>query len=119
MEHHFKINQSSTIIISIFFVIFFQNVLCNVAAAPPKSTVDGRIVGGVPAKPGEFKSKISVQNREGDHLCGGTLIDATHIVTAADCLTDNQGRVFNATSVRLYRTVCFFNYKLNKNSFRL
>lgn len=58
-----------------------------------------RIVGGTPARIGEFSAKISVRNRNGAHLCGGTLINPTHIVTSAQCVTDNTGRVFAASEV--------------------
>lgn len=73
-----------------------------------------RIVGGVPAKRGEFIGqvntkyiypcisperaytkitqffqrifKVSLQNRYRSHVCGGTLINEKHIVTAAHCM---------------------------------
>lgn len=86
---------SSSFIIFLAFLTANQNVLCNLV--PP---VSAKIVGGIPAKPGEFKSNISVRTSNGGvHLCGGTLIDASHVVTSADCLTDDQGRVVNANDV--------------------
>lgn len=33
-----------------------------------------RIIGGTPAWHGEFPAKISIQNRNGHHFCGGALI---------------------------------------------
>lgn len=61
-----------------------------------------RIVGGTPARIGEFSAKISVQNRQGAHLCGGTLINPTHIVTSAQCVTDNTGKVSAASEVSYF-----------------
>ncbi|XP_055301714.1 trypsin eta-like [Sitodiplosis mosellana] len=46
---------------------------------------DFRIIGGKPAKAGEFRGQVSLQNRFYAHICAGTLIDPFHIVTAAHC----------------------------------
>ncbi|CAF0905030.1 unnamed protein product [Rotaria sordida] len=44
-----------------------------------------RIVGGVEAIPHSWPWIVSLQLR--DHFCGGALIDARHVLTAAHCLT--------------------------------
>lgn len=52
-----------------------------------------RIVGGTLATHGEFPGSVSLQTRQGFHFCGGTLIDESHVLTAAHCVTDERGRV--------------------------
>lgn len=52
-------------------------------------TFTPRIVGGTNARLGEFKGAISVQTRiSGFHFCGGTIIDAYHVITAAHCMAN-------------------------------
>ena len=50
-----------------------------------------RIYGGVEAKVGEFPSIVSLQKLWSDgvfhHHCGGTILDESHILTAAHCVT--------------------------------
>ena len=43
-----------------------------------------RIVGGWEARLNEFPYQISVQWR-GSHVCGGSLLDRYHVLTAAHC----------------------------------
>ncbi|KAF2018272.1 trypsin-domain-containing protein [Aaosphaeria arxii CBS 175.79] len=52
------------------------------AAAVPQAQV--QIVGGVPATAGEFPFIVSLQ-RGGSHFCGGSLLNANTVVTAAHC----------------------------------
>jgi len=50
---------------------------------------DGTIIGGVDADKGEFPWQVSFQLKDGDefrHICGGSILDATHIITAGHCL---------------------------------
>lgn len=54
-------------------------------AADDNPTKD-RVKGGIYAQPGEFRYQVSVQ-LDGEHVCGGALIDARHVITAASCLT--------------------------------
>ncbi|XP_015126552.1 chymotrypsin-1 [Diachasma alloeum] len=54
-------------------------------AKPPSKIVNGRN-----ALTGEFPHQVSLQiNRE--HFCGGSIIDATHILTAAHCVVGDNG----------------------------
>lgn len=71
----------------------------------PRYNVDGtvqflpRIVNGTAAYAGEFPGKVSIQNRQGAHFCGGTIVNTMHIVTAAHCVTNSRGQLTNPTTV--------------------
>lgn len=67
-----------------------------------------RIVGGSVAGLGEYPGKVSLQQRNGNHFCGGTIIDQTHVVTAAHCVTNDRAVVINPSLV---------NYLKKKNTF--
>lgn len=80
------------------------------------------IIGGTPALVGEFPSLVSLQTRDGEHLCSGTLIEFDYILTAGHCVTDNVGNVLKINKVckyycyakcntRLQITVPFFENK--------
>ncbi|CAF0735573.1 unnamed protein product [Adineta steineri] len=62
---------------------------CGRQAVTPIRT---RIVGGQEAVPHSWPWLVSIQNRRG-HFCGGTLIDAYHVLTAAHCLQDGPESV--------------------------
>ncbi|XP_049340141.1 plasminogen isoform X1 [Astyanax mexicanus] len=58
---------------------------CGQPAIKPRRCF-GRIVGGCVSKPHSWPWQISLRNRVGVHFCGGTLIDAQWVLTAAHCL---------------------------------
>ena len=70
-----------------------------------KATIDGRIVGGEDAAPGQFPWLVNLgyQASGSDEVlfkCGGTLIGPRHVVTAAHCVTQLP-RGFDLTTVRV------------------
>lgn len=48
-----------------------------------------KIVGGWPANPGEIPYQVSLRIN-GKHICGGSIISNSHILTAAHCLQDYE-----------------------------
>lgn len=47
--------------------------------------LDGRVVGGEKARIAEFPHQISLRYNK-KHTCGGSIIDAYYILTAAHCV---------------------------------
>ncbi|PMB71047.1 Trypsin [Beauveria bassiana] len=60
----------------------FVTALYAVLAAA--GTIDKRIIGAENATENEFPSIVSIQNA-GSHICGGSLLDNTTVLTAAHC----------------------------------
>jgi trypsin len=60
------------------------------------------IVGGVAAAQGDFPFIVSVQ-LSGTHFCGGTLLNANTVVSAAHCY---YGRTGSSWSIRAGSLVC-------------
>jgi len=53
--------------------------------AAVKADVRPKIVGGQEAIPGQFPHQVSVQLVFSGHLCGGAVLDASTVITAAQC----------------------------------
>ncbi len=67
---------------------------------------NGRVVGGEPVATGTNRFVVALlDTRKGSsafsqQFCGGSLIDASHVLTAAHCVTDEVGRsLFQGTSL--------------------
>ncbi|KAG4073309.1 hypothetical protein HA402_002654 [Bradysia odoriphaga] len=60
-----------------------------------------RIIGGSLALLGEYPSQISIQTKSRTHICGATLINENHLLTAAHCVTDPKTNVVFSPSVFL------------------
>ncbi|XP_025022423.1 chymotrypsinogen A-like [Python bivittatus] len=58
---------------------------CGVPAIKPVITGYSRIVNGEDAVPGSWPWQVSLQETNGWHFCGGSLIDQNWVVTAAHC----------------------------------
>ena len=71
--------------------MYGRNVASNNATA---DTYRPQIVGGSPAIPHEFPFMISLQ-LDGEHFCGGTLLDQHTVITAAHCFHDHNGLLDN------------------------
>lgn len=61
-----------------------------ISAFPTLKTFPERIVGGSQATRGEFPSIVQIQ-RSGSQYCGGVIVNANWIVTAAHCSTASVG----------------------------
>lgn len=75
-------------------VKFYLIIQGQGASVPVLSQRDGE-----PAEINEFLEFINVHRINGDHLCGGVLIDGDSLLTVASCLFDSSGRRLNIDEV--------------------
>ncbi|KAH7348225.1 trypsin [Pyrenochaeta sp. MPI-SDFR-AT-0127] len=76
--------------------------LC-LGAAIPQDFPDGEdIVGGEPAAAGNFPFIVSLQ-RNGAHFCGGSLLNANTVVTAAHCVAGQSASALRVRAGSLNR----------------
>ncbi|KIE00097.1 Trypsin- protease, partial [Metarhizium majus ARSEF 297] len=54
------------------------------------ATIDKRIAGGEAAQIGDIPCIVSIQNKRGQHECGGSLLDGNTVLTAAHCLESSH-----------------------------
>ncbi|KAJ4318145.1 hypothetical protein N0V94_004581 [Neodidymelliopsis sp. IMI 364377] len=53
----------------------------------------------VPARAGDFPFMVSVLLRHPQHICGGSLLDATTVLTAADCVAMAQQHGYTSSDL--------------------
>ncbi|KAM3860198.1 chymotrypsin-like elastase family member 1 [Diretmus argenteus] len=58
-----------------------------------------RVIGGYDAERNRWKSQVSLQHNTYDdglhyHICGGTLVDSYHVVTAAHCIISAEANLY-------------------------
>ncbi|XP_032671105.1 serine protease 53-like [Odontomachus brunneus] len=72
-----------TIVIEIMklAILLIVGVIVKVYGDEPEPIVGGNI-----AYPGQFPHQVSIREDD-EHICGGTIISSTHIVTAAHCIS--------------------------------
>ncbi|MGE5086864.1 MAG: S1 family serine peptidase [Bacillota bacterium] len=70
------------LLIACFLILPFQAMKAHAKTSPT-------IVGGQEATSGEFPFIVSLQGDHQNHLCGGSLIDANWVLTAAHCIDDS------------------------------
>ncbi|XP_053677782.1 trypsin-1-like [Anopheles nili] len=78
----------AAILLSVTFVSFAAGASTN-----GDKGAQQRIIGGVRAFPGEFPSMVSIQRLvlfRASHVCGGTVLNQFHVLTAAECFFTNQ-----------------------------
>jgi len=96
-----------TQIIIIALIVFFISVPSPVAAQGDESAESvqaaaqqsANIVGGQPAEQGEWAWQVLV--RPGAYLCGGSLIAADWVLTAAHCVFDDAGNLLPAEAIHV------------------
>ncbi|KAK2920510.1 chymotrypsin B-like [Channa argus] len=66
---------------------------CGIPAIPPRVTGYARIVNGEEAVPHSWPWQVSLQQSNGFHFCGGSLINENWVVTAAHCNVMTYHRV--------------------------
>ncbi|KAF5125063.1 Trypsin [Metarhizium anisopliae] len=62
------------------------------------ATIDKRIVGGEDVPDGEIKFIVSLRDENGTHVCGGSLLDSTTVLTAAHCLISDEIQIVSVTA---------------------
>lgn len=65
--------------------VFWFVALISVASSSP---LTNRIVGGSDATPGQFPYQVSLRMDDA-HICGGSIIAADWVLTAAHCVVEN------------------------------
>lgn len=64
--------------------------------------VDKRIVGGVPAKPGQIPYQAEIIQNRFIHVCGGSIIHNKWIVTAAHCFYKDKSNTGDPIDLNIF-----------------
>lgn len=74
----------------------------TVSSYTPSERTQARILGGTEVKALKYPWMVSIQSaRSGFHSCGGALIDASWVLTAAHCVTNTKGEKISPNAMRL------------------
>lgn len=72
--------------------VIYRNYCTLFSAGCGKRPISTRVVGGINAEPNSWPWQISLRVKARGklyHICGGSLISPTHVVTAAHCVVQN------------------------------
>lgn len=68
----------------------FLSIFSSVALGAPVT----QIIGGHDATDGMFPHQVTIKDRRGNHVCGGSLLKANVVMSAAHCKqTYNDGQI--------------------------
>ncbi|KAJ1125648.1 hypothetical protein NDU88_004072 [Pleurodeles waltl] len=67
-------------------LLLLHQGVCDVR---PEEASHSRIVGGIDASSGQYPWQVSV-SFHADHVCGGSLIDSSHVLSAAHCFPSDH-----------------------------
>jgi secreted trypsin-like serine protease len=74
----------------IFITFLIFSVIGTETMQLPQLNRAKRIVGGAPASIKDFPYLVSIKQKSGGHLCGGTIIDKRLVLTAAHCFRPEE-----------------------------
>lgn len=79
-------------------------------------TLNTRVVGGEPAKEGEFPYAVSIRSY-GLHDCGGVLINEDTVLTTSQCTSDDlkEVQIYAGSLVSLYMQHSYKFFPFSKN----
>ncbi|MCL8013252.1 trypsin-like serine protease [Streptomyces sp. AS02] len=72
-------------------------------SAPTAEAADSRIVGGTTTTASAYPFMMQITDASQSQFCGGTLVSATKVVTAAHCLVDETTSSVRVVGGRTYR----------------
>lgn len=83
--------------------------IVHFAISAVAATIDKRIITGDAAKSSDFLWMVSIKMENGDHNCGGALLDSTSVLTAAHCMSPGYSVSVKAGSLV---NILLFIYRL-------
>ena len=74
--------------------------IANIAMQNTTTTNNTRIIGGVDTEPNQYPWQVLLLILNGEIMCGGSIISAKHVLTAAHCVT-SKDTTFESTAVSI------------------